>query len=487
MTTRRCSAGFLLALVIGLSACGAAQQAGATSDAGSSEAPGSSETPEADAQLTFTPEADASATETVTLEDGGTITATASDGTSFELEVPAEAVAGNVDITLTPLSDVGGIDADSAHAVLLEPGGLEFYEPVRLTITPDEPIPVEDQLAFEASGDGADPALALVDPSSEAIVILLDHFSVAGIATASEAQRARMLEKSAANAEARLIGQVNAHIGAERINQLVGGDDEAAGTLPREELEAIAAEYKREVLDKRKEAAEESCRARKDYVLSVIRWEQRLQMAGMTEAEEAASLSRVAEALQYAQSRYDECEKEAIEACQEADDSQILVDFWLWIDSPVNKKRAEELCEPQALQFEMHGSGASEAQGNVTWDFWAIKCEGRDDWMVWEDLVTSEAGSTRTGPPDAAPYGPVIVIFTPDGVIADASWPGAGEADPLSQAPPGWGSFTGTDFTLTPPDDPIEVHAAIPGGFSDSAPVEPYDGTFGECESEPQP
>ncbi len=267
--------------------------------------------------------------------------------------MPAEAVPGDVEITLTPLSDVAGIDAGDAHAVLLEPDGLEFHELARLTITPAEPIPVEDQLMFEADGDGEDPALALVDPESESIVILLEHFSVAGIATASEAQRARMLEKNAANAEARLNAQVRQRIGEERYRQLTGtGDEDAAGGVPGEALDAIAAEFQREVIDKRRAAAEESCRALRDYVRSVIRWERQLQLAALTEAEDAASQARVVEALEYAQSRKQECEDEAIEACKDAKDTQPLIDFWLWIDDPVNKERAEKLCLPLGFTLE---------------------------------------------------------------------------------------------------------------------------------------
>lgn len=253
------------------------------------------------APLTFTAEADAGAVGTVTFADGGTISATASDGTTFELVVPPEAVPGDVEIAITPLVDMAGIEANALHGVLLEPDGLEFYELARLTITPAEPIAVESQLMFEAAGDGENPQPALIDPASEAIVILLDHFSVAGIATADEAQRARLLEKSAANAEARLVGQVRQRIGEERARYLLGtGDDESAGGAPRQALDAIAAEYQREVLDKRRAAAGESCQTLKEYVRSVIRWERQWQLAGVTEAEESASQDRVAEAIQYA-------------------------------------------------------------------------------------------------------------------------------------------------------------------------------------------
>jgi hypothetical protein len=346
----------LLTAVVVLSACGAAPNA-ASSGAGSAPAEGAAGASAAMATeaepLTFTAEADA-ATGTVTLEEGGTVTATASDGTTFELVVPPQAVPGDTEITLTPLSDMAGIDADAMQGVLLEPDGLEFHELARLTITPAEPIPPESQLMFEAAGDGENPTLALVDPTSEDIVILLDHFSVAGIATASEAQQARMLEKSAANAEARLSAQVRAQIGAERYRQLTGtGDEESGGAVVRDALEAIAAEFQREVLDKRKAAAEESCRALRQYVRTVIAWERQWQLAGVDESEEAASMARVVDAVEYAQARHDECQDEAIAACKDAGDPQILIDFWMWIEDPVDKPRAEETCLPQGFTLEL--------------------------------------------------------------------------------------------------------------------------------------
>jgi hypothetical protein len=361
----------LLSLLLVASGCGALPGSSQPTGEGAGAAEGAG--PPAD-PLTFTPQSDAAATGTVTLDEGGTITATATDGTTFELAVPAEAVAGDTEITLTPLADIGGIDAGAAHAVLLEPDGLEFHELARLTITPAEPIPVEEQLMFEAAGDGASPTLALVDPASEPIVILLDHFSVAGIATADEQQRAAFLEKSAADAAERLARQVRARIAAERVRQLLGTADEESNSVAADALEDIRAEYEREVLEKRRQAGEESCRALRTYVQSVISWERQLQLVGTSDADAEASGARIAAALAFAQQRYDECEQEAIAACDEADDPQILIDFWMWMDFPVNKARADELCRADSFRLEFIGDelpvttgvGAIDVEGHVT-------------------------------------------------------------------------------------------------------------------------
>lgn len=386
----------LLLVATGCSAGSGAPPSGTT-------APGVSDEAEAPGALTFTPEADAAATGTVTLEAGGTITATAANGTTFALMVPPEAVPGDTEITMTPLTDVGGMDADALHAVLLEPDGLEFYELARLTIMPAQPIPIENQLMIEAEHDGSDPGLALLDPSSEPIVLLLEHFSVAGIATASEAQRARLLEKSAANAEQRLNSRVRERIGAERYRQLTGGEEVLA--VDREVLNEIAAEFQREVLDKRKAAAAESCRALRAYVLSVIRWERQLQLTGMTADEEAASLGRIVEADQYAQSRHAECEKEAIAACKDAEDPQILVDFWMWIDDPVNKALAVRLCNPPEYKINKTVTGSA-GSGFVTYaiQYTGIKCGGpAGEWTI-------DSAGTWTGGGDTAEIGGPITV-----------------------------------------------------------------------------
>ena len=445
--------GFLLVVATGCSAGGASQaDAPASTSAQGSDAADSGEP----LVLTSTPETQLASRGTVTLEDGGTITATAGDGTTFELVVPADAVPGDVEITLTPLSDVGGIDADSAHAVLLEPDGLEFNELARLTITPVEPIPLENQLMFEAAGDGQNPQLALIDPTSEAIVILIEHFSVAGIATASEAQAARFLEGSAANAEARLGSQVRARIGQERYRQLTG--EEPTGAIERQALNAVAAEYQREVLDKRRAAAGQSCRALQTYVDSVGSWERQWQLTGMTDEEEAASQARITEAIQYAQSRKDNCEKEAIAACQEAGDHKILVAFWQWIKDPVDTARAKTLCG-QDYRIDTTFSG-TDVNNFITYEmhYTGTKCGGHvGDWVI--DFV-----GPYTGGGDTVTVIGTLLVQIPEGATtgtAEGTWSFVDvDQDETTTSD---GRFSGT-ATFT--EDPAALRIEITSGLA---------------------
>ncbi len=486
---------FLAFLLLAVTACTAG-------GAGQSTAGGSSPT-QAEAEsgeplvLTSTPETDAAAEGTVTLVEGGTISATASDGSTFELVVPPGAVAEDTVITMTPLRDVAGLETTTPiYAVELEPDGQQFHELVRLTITPATPIPLAEQVAFEAAGDGTDPGPVLVDPASEPIVALLEHFTEVGATGMTDAQKALFLRKSAENSDKRLHRELSDRIGEERQRQLLGeGDvDDPEYQKFLDDAEKSLDEHDREVVDKLREAAMLSCEGLKAYVTAVIGNERARTFLTTGRHDESKTMARVAQAVSAMTARYQQCEKEAIKACNDAKKASILVDFWLAMgrqfglvvnDPAALLKRAQEICEPKALQFEMSGSGTFNDGGypvQVTWEFWGLKCEDRDDWLIWENVVTDSLGSTRTRAPGDDPYGPVIATFGDDGVVSGASWPGAGNADPLSQAPEGWGTLTGTTFTLVPAEKPADVHALIRiGSFTDSAPVEPADGSIPGC------
>ena len=336
----------LLALAAGCSAATAPEQP-PQSDGAPAEGSGF--------QLTFTPETDAAATGTVTFEAGGTVSATAADGTTFELEVPAEAVAEDTEINMTPLSDVGGLEASAVHAVQLEPEGLEFYEPLRLTITPASEIPVANQMMFEAAGDGSLFGLAAIDPSTEGIVLMLEHFSAGGVASVPPEQMAVLLEQSAGDADQRINNEVR-KLGAEdRQRQLLEGIDELNPEL-QAELDRLEAEFQREVLDKRREAAALSCEALSTYVRTVVGFERQRAQLAASEAAEAAFQAKVLAVQQEMAARYEECEKTTIAECKEANDPAILIRFWLANEKPADKARAENICKAAGFALDVTGS-----------------------------------------------------------------------------------------------------------------------------------
>ena len=337
--------------------------------------------------ITSTPATDAAGEGTVTLADGGTVSAEAADGTTFELVVPPQAVAEDTLIRLTPLTDVAveGLGSDShgpVYAVLLEPEGLQLFALARLTITPAEPIPVEDQLAFEAAGDGTDVQLALIDPASEPAVLLLEHFSKGGLGQFTPQQQAIMKAKSATNVERRIAAEVRSRIAAERQRQLLGESDE--GGTP--DVSDLLEEFQREVIDRRRDAAALSCDELHAYVRTLIGFERQLQLLGAGEQETyAATMTEVRRILD---ERYPECERQKIEECRAAEDPAILIRFWLANreakeppQPPITaaeKQRAEELCRQRGFTFDFSGGGPSqEPSRQREWEGEPIVVSGR--------------------------------------------------------------------------------------------------------------
>lgn len=362
--------------------------------------------PVADVETTlrFSEDKAAAAESTVTLAAGGTISATASDGTTFELTVPPNAVPEDTLITLTPLENVEGLGDGPVHAVQLQPEGLELYEWGRLTITPATPIAVENQLMFEAVGDGTNAQPALIDPAAEPIVLLLEHFSIGGVGSTSNEQRAVFLAKSAANSETRINGLIRDRIQAERMRQLTGTSETDEGL----DLSDLIGEYQREVIDKLRQAAEGSCNHLSNYLKKVIGFERQVQLLGAGEEQE--SQARLAEAAAFASSRYEACEKKAIAQCRQASDPSILIRFWLANESPADQARAEKLCTLADYRIDKTVS-VTELNVSVSIRYTGIKCGGpAGEWVI-------DSAGTLEGYGGSAEIGGPIVVQINEGTL----------------------------------------------------------------------
>ena len=130
------------------------------------------------------PVADTAHAATATIgSGGGKLTATAANGTVFELAIAAGSVPDGTQITMTPLSTVGGTGwaGRFVGGVQLGPEGLTLLHGGTLTIVPTHRIPVADQVAFGYTGTGADLVQAPLAPTRSAIEIPLAHFSGAGL------------------------------------------------------------------------------------------------------------------------------------------------------------------------------------------------------------------------------------------------------------------------------------------------------------------
>ncbi|HEY3498208.1 MAG TPA: hypothetical protein VGK73_26100, partial [Polyangiaceae bacterium] len=123
----------------------------------------------------------------VTLEldvAGGSIEATGGDGTVYRLALPAGALLGPVEITLTPVLDLTNRPLTGAlhGGVLFEPDGLLLQKPGTLEIVPPSPLP-SDAVVLAFDGEAAAYHAVPEEETSGSLRIMVTHFSGAGVAS----------------------------------------------------------------------------------------------------------------------------------------------------------------------------------------------------------------------------------------------------------------------------------------------------------------
>ena len=439
------------------------------------------------AALSFSVDNDAVGEALVTFEAGGTVMASAADGTTFELVVPARALIEDTVIRMTPLTEVDGFGDGPVHAVRLEPEGLEFFAAARLTITPSTPIPLVDQLMFQATGTGDEVSAALVEVASEPIVILVQHFSLAGVALAQG--QAVWLEAGARSALKRIGHEVATNLQAERKRLMAGGAERLDAM---DEVSRLFDDADRDVLGPLREAALLSCTATTAYIGALRNLEYQRSLVGLQNDDTGAAT--VAESARASEASFSICEREAIQRCKAKPDPEILIGFWIgwerqqeFIEVKANLlgndfvARAKQICEPQGYQFEFSGEGTGTYSSDpiqVDYHYWGLLCEGRKEWRIWEITEVDMGSSANTGPPGDDASVPHLATFDENGSMISISW------GPLGNLP---GLFTvgGTSLGLSPGDSPTTVKAVISTTITVSAPVEPADGTIGSCEAAP--
>jgi len=203
--------------------------------------------------------------------DGGNLTLTAADGTVFTLDIPAKALDGDTNITMTSVKSLEGapLDDGSALAVQLEPSGLFFNELVTLTILPGKEIPVKNQIIFGYEGSGQDYHLAVVDPKSKEIQIKLIEFSGAGVGSGGDAQWAANLQIQASNSKTRLLQKLGGLMQIDRMHLLFSEDSDKAG----EYWDTFLDQFYDQVVLKEIVAAELDCIYAQQALDDLIRWE----------------------------------------------------------------------------------------------------------------------------------------------------------------------------------------------------------------------
>lgn len=192
---------------------------------------------------------------------GGSVSLTSEDGSSFTLDVPAEALDADMEITMTAVKSLDGapLDNNTPTAVQLEPSGLFFKAIATLTIVPAKEIPIKQQIIFGYEGDGQDYHLAPVDPKSKEIKIKLIRFSGAGVGSGADAAWAANLMNQASTAEARISQKLGEFLLRERQKNLLGEDD-LDNTELYQQINSAMDQYEDEVIRKEMVAAELDCK-----------------------------------------------------------------------------------------------------------------------------------------------------------------------------------------------------------------------------------
>ncbi len=141
--------------------------------------------------VTVTPALDGSRSTTATVGPaGGTLSTTAQDGTTFQLTIPAGALAGAEQLTVTPLVSMARGGVKLIAGVQLAPDGLQLLKTAELAVTPARHVARASQVGFGYEGNGSEFGLMplAVRSNIEIPVLSLGGF---GVASATRGQTSR--------------------------------------------------------------------------------------------------------------------------------------------------------------------------------------------------------------------------------------------------------------------------------------------------------
>jgi len=214
--------------------------------------------------------------------EGGTLTASGADGSQFTLEIPADALVEEIEITMTPIESMEGLPlvGGLAAGVQLEPEGMSFYDFVTLTIEPALDIPVDQQIPIGSSGVDGAVYIPLIDPESTTVRLRLLHFSSGGVAKGYLADLAPVRQRLGGTADARLQSLMAAELARARQTQLLTGEE----TLDMGLIESLMKQWKEQVLKPRLAAAGESCAAGRLAIETLLGYERQVQLLGVGES-----------------------------------------------------------------------------------------------------------------------------------------------------------------------------------------------------------
>jgi hypothetical protein len=208
---------------------------------------------------------------------GGSLSVTGADGTLFRLDIPASALATDTYVSMIPVSKVDGMPFGSfMDAVQLEPDGLQLNDFAILTITPPQPLPVDQQIFFGYQGLGKN--LTLVPPvlDSQEIKLQLLHFSGYGVSRGLLADTQAARARIGGDAEARLTSAVAEQLARMRQSQLMSLD-----SSEQVDWQNAFTQFEEQVIQPRITAAGESCANGRLALETILVVEHQRQLLGI--------------------------------------------------------------------------------------------------------------------------------------------------------------------------------------------------------------
>lgn len=213
---------------------------------------------------------------------GATLTATGADGTKYQLVIPANALDGQVGVSLTPVTQVTDLPMnDSLAAVEILPHGLTLRVPATLTITlpAGTPAPVAQQTGFLFHEGGEDFHLYPLE-NGAAIKLKLTHFSTPGVGLASDAQRTAIEAKPPTRTEEQYRNAISSELAAERARQLNG---QPSDPQVLERVGAVLKEYFDDIVLPRLNAAKTDHTLADEAIREAFSWMRSAELLGLSD------------------------------------------------------------------------------------------------------------------------------------------------------------------------------------------------------------
>jgi hypothetical protein len=225
--------------------------------------------------------------------EGGQLTLEAKDGARYTLNIPGDALVAPALVRMTAVAQVAGLPfgAPKAYAVQLEPEGLAFSNFVTLTIETPEVIPPDEQIFFGYQQNGKDVFLAPAPIKTNAMQILLMHFSGYGVTKGFLADVAPVRARLGGSDETRIQSEIALLIQRERQRLLLGGSEDSSTLWA--EVEPYVQEYYEKVVKQRIAAAGQSCAAGRLAVETAISFVRSLILLGGDEDQYGINLNEV--------------------------------------------------------------------------------------------------------------------------------------------------------------------------------------------------